>query len=185
MLFLVVTWFHVRFDLLFLCAFIVSSLNFFNAYFSVALCVSCFVFFFFFSSRRRHTSCSLVTGVQTCALPICFIGCTLAASMLPVRAFAAPATLAAPAAGVNSKLFDRAMAAMSRHAASLAATDRIAIADFSMASATARFHLIDFENGKVRNLLVAHGRGFDPKHSDWLQRFSKEPGRSEEPTLEL
>src|SRR3546814_5432190 len=90
---------------------------------------------FFFYSRRRHTRCALVTGVQTCALPI------------------------SPAAGVNSKLFDRAMAAMSRHAASLAATDRIAIADFSMASATARFHLIDFENGKVRNLLVAHGRG--------------------------
>src|SRR3546814_10136168 len=29
------------------------------------------VLFFFFSSRRRHTSVSLVTGVQTCALPIC------------------------------------------------------------------------------------------------------------------
>src|SRR3546814_5530320 len=28
------------------------------------------IFFFFFSSRRRHTSCALVTGVQTCALPI-------------------------------------------------------------------------------------------------------------------
>src|SRR3546814_6281969 len=28
------------------------------------------VFFFFFSSRRRHTRCALVTGVQTCALPI-------------------------------------------------------------------------------------------------------------------
>src|SRR3546814_18838141 len=28
-------------------------------------------FFFFFSSRRRHTRCALVTGVQTCALPIC------------------------------------------------------------------------------------------------------------------
>src|SRR3546814_11994463 len=27
---------------------------------------------FFFSSRRRHTGCALVTGVQTCALPICF-----------------------------------------------------------------------------------------------------------------
>src|SRR3546814_7891623 len=27
--------------------------------------------FFFFSSRRRHTICALVTGVQTCALPIC------------------------------------------------------------------------------------------------------------------
>src|SRR3546814_12277761 len=29
--------------------------------------------FFFFSSRRRHTRCALVTGVQTCALPI-FLG---------------------------------------------------------------------------------------------------------------
>src|SRR3546814_6055499 len=26
---------------------------------------------FIFSSRRRHTRCALVTGVQTCALPIC------------------------------------------------------------------------------------------------------------------
>src|SRR3546814_2815493 len=29
-----------------------------------------FFVFFFFSSRRRHTRCALVTGVQTCALPI-------------------------------------------------------------------------------------------------------------------
>src|SRR3546814_1273236 len=29
-----------------------------------------YVLFFFFSSRRRHTRCALVTGVQTCALPI-------------------------------------------------------------------------------------------------------------------
>src|SRR3546814_2909415 len=28
---------------------------------------------FVFSSRRRHTRCALVTGVQTCALPICKI----------------------------------------------------------------------------------------------------------------
>src|SRR3546814_7728387 len=28
--------------------------------------------FVFFSSRRRHTRCALVTGVQTCALPILF-----------------------------------------------------------------------------------------------------------------
>src|SRR3546814_1897933 len=36
--------------------------------FSVSTCY--FVFSFFFSSRRRHTRCALVTGVQTCALPI-------------------------------------------------------------------------------------------------------------------
>src|SRR3546814_3605765 len=29
---------------------------------------------FFFSSRRRHTRCALVTGVQTCALPIYCVG---------------------------------------------------------------------------------------------------------------
>src|SRR3546814_17123132 len=36
------------------------------------VCVSCIVCicFFIFSSRRRHTRCALVTGVQTCALPI-------------------------------------------------------------------------------------------------------------------
>src|SRR3546814_2733938 len=33
--------------------------------------ISSFFEYFFFSSRRRHTRCALVTGVQTCALPIC------------------------------------------------------------------------------------------------------------------
>src|SRR3546814_15544673 len=36
--------------------------------------ISCvyFLLCFFFSSRRRHTRCALVTGVQTCALPISY-----------------------------------------------------------------------------------------------------------------
>src|SRR3546814_10282546 len=41
---------------------------------SMMFVLYCFMFctyiFFFFSSRRRHTRCALVTGVQTCALPI-------------------------------------------------------------------------------------------------------------------
>src|SRR3546814_2217652 len=38
-------------------------------------CVTCLCLFLFcFSSRRRHTICALVTGVQTCALPISFVG---------------------------------------------------------------------------------------------------------------
>src|SRR3546814_16710311 len=43
---------------------------------SVCLSVRCiFVLdMFFFSSRRRHTRCALVTGVQTCALPISLCG---------------------------------------------------------------------------------------------------------------
>src|SRR3546814_8379171 len=38
---------------------------FFLSWYDFLLCS-----FFFFSSRRRHTRCALVTGVQTCALPI-------------------------------------------------------------------------------------------------------------------
>src|SRR3546814_14873328 len=38
----------------------------------------CGPYLFFFSSRRRHTRCALVTGVQTCALPI-YPACPIAA----------------------------------------------------------------------------------------------------------
>src|SRR3546814_3466868 len=42
------------------------------AYFRI--CARCMLFyFFFFSSRRRDTRCALVTGVQTCALPVCTV----------------------------------------------------------------------------------------------------------------
>src|SRR3546814_14698897 len=44
----------------------------FSFVFCLCFCLFyCYFFFFFFSSRRRHTRCALVTGVQTCALPIC------------------------------------------------------------------------------------------------------------------
>src|SRR3546814_8580848 len=54
-------------------------------FFVVLICV-------FFSSRRRHTRCALVTGVQTCALPI-FIVCAVAMGVETERASAARATL--------------------------------------------------------------------------------------------
>src|SRR3546814_6078177 len=44
-------------------------------------------FMFFFSSRRRHTRCALVTGVQTCALPIS-TGVTITHDMASVRRIA-------------------------------------------------------------------------------------------------
>src|SRR3546814_16129531 len=40
---------------------------------------------FFFSSRRRHTICALVTGVQTCALPISTETKTLGAGIALIR----------------------------------------------------------------------------------------------------
>src|SRR3546814_1519155 len=45
------------------------------------MCVLYLIVFFFFSSRRRHTRCALVTGVQTCALPICIRSFLIAQSL--------------------------------------------------------------------------------------------------------
>src|SRR3546814_397340 len=61
-------YFHVFFYYLLMCMFSVILLLFtFFIYVSFWFLWCCF---FFFSSRRRHTICALVTGVQTCALPI-------------------------------------------------------------------------------------------------------------------
>src|SRR3546814_5562663 len=49
---------------------------------------------FFFSSRRRHTRCALVTGVQTCALPISETARPLAAARPSTKAAALAVALA-------------------------------------------------------------------------------------------
>ncbi|MBB3891996.1 hypothetical protein GGQ61_002724 [Phenylobacterium haematophilum] len=54
--------------------------------------------------------------------------------------------------------------------------DIVGIADFTAASKTPRFHLVDLRNGATTSLLVSHGRGSDPGHSGWLRSFSNEVG---------
>src|SRR3546814_8989872 len=55
------------------------------SYFMLICCVY-FFWFFLFSSRRRHTRCALVTGVQTCALPISVPPNFAPGDRLPIRA---------------------------------------------------------------------------------------------------
>src|SRR3546814_4929642 len=49
--------------------------------------------FFFFSSRRRHTRCALVTGVQTCALPISDKGSLMSANIAEMESRRAAAKM--------------------------------------------------------------------------------------------
>src|SRR3546814_6999310 len=67
--------FCVLLYLLALCVYFGFVLSFFCIIYGLFIiaCVISYIWhrFFFFSSRRRHTRCALVTGVQTCALPIC------------------------------------------------------------------------------------------------------------------
>ena len=73
-------------------------------------------------------------------------------------------------------LIAQAKAALDRHAGTIRNRDVVGVADFGPSSANPRFHLIDLQNGRIESFLVAHGRGSDPAHTGWLQRFSNQPG---------
>jgi hypothetical protein len=77
-------------------------------------------------------------------------------------------------AGIDPMLFQRAKAALDSHR--IAARDSMGIIDFSRPSADPRFHVVDLMNGTAQSYRVAHGRGSDPDHSGFLERFSNRPG---------
>jgi hypothetical protein len=79
-------------------------------------------------------------------------------------------------ASSSRSLADVAREGLARHGAGIAHHDVVGIADFAAPSRAARFHLVDLAAGRSTALLVAHGRGSDPDHSGWVERFSNEPG---------
>ncbi|MGO9988462.1 MAG: murein L,D-transpeptidase catalytic domain family protein [Steroidobacteraceae bacterium] len=76
---------------------------------------------------------------------------------------------------IAPSLLRRALDALQRHHESITYRDFIGVADFSLPSRTPRFHVVNLADGSVRSHLVAHGRGSDPSHTGWLERFSNEP----------
>lgn len=110
-----------------------------------------------------------MAGVSTAALARTRV---LAGALQPARAGAAAAAAAAP---VSPGLLQRAYDALERHRDSIDQRDFMGVVDFSLPSSTPRFHLVNLSDGSVRSHLVAHGRGSDPNHTGWLERFSNEP----------
>jgi len=86
--------------------------------------------------------------------------------------FAAPA----PKPEINPALLARAKAALDARRYAIRSADTMGIVDFAQASREPRFYLVNLLNGMVTNYHVAHGRGSDPAHSGWLERFSNVPG---------
>jgi hypothetical protein len=83
------------------------------------------------------------------------------------------ATPSAPA-GIDPQLFAKAKAALDQH--QVWPRDTIGIADFSKPSSDPRFYVVDLASGDVQSHLVCHGRGSDPGHSGYLERFSNNFG---------
>ncbi|MFL6733561.1 MAG: murein L,D-transpeptidase catalytic domain family protein [Sphingomicrobium sp.] len=106
----------------------------------------------------------LSSAASSVTLPsIVFQQPAVAPPPLPAAAQQAPA-------GIDPALFQRAKAALDSHG--IRARDAIGIVDFSLASREPRFHLVDLMNGTVESHLVAHGRGSDPDHSGFVEKFS-------------
>ena len=79
------------------------------------------------------------------------------------------------AGSVAPGLLRRALDVLELHDDLIAHRDFLGIADFSLPSRSPRFHLLNLGDGSVRSHWVAHGRGSDPGHTGWLERFSNEP----------
>ena len=110
--------------------------------------------------------------VSSAARPVGLPSLVFAQPTPPVGALpAAPAT----PLGINSDLFARAKAALDAHG-DIRDRDTIGVVDFSLASRDPRFHLVDFASGRVDSFLVAHGRGSDPDHSGFVEKFSNRMG---------
>jgi len=107
-----------------------------------------------------------------------FLGMSLAGASSAVLARTSAPVRAATAAAAGSlppDLLQRALDALDRHRDRIDNRDFMGVADFSLPSRTPRFYLVNLSDGSVRSHLVAHGRGSDPGHTGWLERFSNEP----------
>jgi hypothetical protein len=95
----------------------------------------------------------------------------------PLRLPAAPVAATAPARVlvdpvIDPRLLARARASFERHKGQVKHGDIVGITDFARASSEHRFFLLDTRSGKVSSHYVAHGRGSDPDHSGYVERFS-------------
>src|SRR6478672_9909491 len=115
----------------------------------------------------------LSTAASSSVLPS-LVAPTAPDPLAPLQA--QPAQVVTPTApgGIDPQLFARAKAALDQH--QIYARDTIGIADFSKPSSEPRFHVVDLASGQVESHRVAHGRGSDPSHSGYLERFSNEFG---------
>ncbi|HWF00747.1 MAG TPA: murein L,D-transpeptidase catalytic domain family protein [Caulobacteraceae bacterium] len=102
----------------------------------------------------------------------------LARAAIAAPAIAVGARLATSAARAQTpaSLIERARRELVRNGQRASHHDVVGLVDFSRPSSEPRLHLVDTTTGQADSYLVAHGRGSDPTHTGWVQKFSNDFG---------
>jgi hypothetical protein len=83
-----------------------------------------------------------------------------------------PQTRLDPTQVIRKPLLDGALAALEQHGDRIPVRDHIFLVDFTRHSSLPRLYRLDLKSGQVETYRTAHGRGSDPAHSGFAERFS-------------
>jgi hypothetical protein len=92
----------------------------------------------------------------------------------PVAVAKASGPIIDPHGVVRKDLMERARTALDTHGHKISKRDRMYLVDFQKFSGEDRLYEVDLEGGWVTAYRTSHGRGSDPTHSGFAQRFSNE-----------
>lgn len=134
-------------------------------------------------SRRQMIEAGAATGALALMASSPLLAATLDPDGVRRRPDTAPQPQTQPARPrvmvdptVDPQIVQRARAAFDRHRSQIRDTAIVGIVDFTRYSNDPRFYLLDTNTGRVSRHFVAHGRGSDPSHTGFLQRFSNQFG---------
>ena len=80
-----------------------------------------------------------------------------------------------PRGSVRKELIERALAALDIHEGKITKRDRMYLVDFKKFSGDERLYEVDLHGGSVTLMRTSHGRGSDPAHTGFAERFSNTP----------
>ena len=80
-----------------------------------------------------------------------------------------------PRGRVRDELMERALAALDIHRDRITQRDRMYLVDFKKFSGDERLYEVDLHGGAVTLMRTTHGRGSDPAHTGFAERFSNTP----------
>lgn len=125
------------------------------------------------------TGAAVLTGCASAPRPALIAQVVLPADPNFAPALIAPIQVAVrppldPSGLVRPELMGRAMAALDLHHGRIPLRDRMYLVDFTRFSGEPRLYEVNLESGRVEAFRTSHGRGSDPAHSGFAERFSNE-----------